>query len=281
MIRLDKVSFAYQQGSNKNNKNYVIKDITLEINQGEAVAIIGPNGSGKSTLAKLLNALLIPTKGQIFVDNLNTKVKANQWDIRKKVGLVFQNPDNQLVASSVEEEVAFGPENIGMSTDDLRRAVERTLKIVGLEDLKNESPHNLSGGQKQRLAIASVLAMNPRYIVLDEATSMLDKPSRNEIIKYISDVNKNYGIGIIHITHDISEAVFCNRVLVMNDGRFILDGTPADVFGEEELLVKIGLGVPGIYRLANNLKKAGLPISKKIIDRKQMVKELCSLILDR
>ncbi len=278
MLELSKVSFAY---SLKSKKPYVLKNISLEISQGEYVSIIGPNASGKSTLAKLLNALLIPNEGTVIVEGMDTKDSRYKWDIRKNVGMVFQNPDNQLVGSSVEEEIAFGPENLGMPSNEIMHRVEEVLEIVGLKELRNRPPHSLSGGQKQRLAIASVLAMKPKYLVLDEATSMLDRTARQEIISTIKHINTKYGITIIHITHDMSEAADAQRIIVMYDGVIKMNGSPQTIFSQVEQLSKYGLAITGVSKFVNRLIKAGLPLSKNIINKEQLVKELCSLNLTR
>lgn len=268
MIKLESVSFSYSS-----NSKPVISDIALNFSQGEYVAIVGPNGSGKSTLAKLINSILLPTQGRITVDGMDTR--EYRWAVRSKVGMVFQNPENQLIASTIEEEIAFGPENLGIPTEEIKNIINTTLRIVGLTDLRHKSPSSLSGGQKQRLAIAAVLAMKPKYIILDEATSMLDREGKREIIKTIEKLNKEHSLGIIHITHDMGEAVRANRVIIMNAGRIIADDIPKSIFSNINKLEQIGLKLPRITQLANNLIDKGIPLSKGITSYNELVNELC------
>ena len=268
MIKLEGVSFSYSS-----NSNPVINDVSLDFSQGEYAAIVGPNGSGKSTLAKLINSLLLPSKGRITVAGMYTR--AFRWDVRSKVGMVFQNPENQLIASSAEEEIAFGPENLGIPTDEIKTIISIALKIVGLEDFQYKSPADLSGGQKQRLAIAAVLAMKPQFIILDEATSMLDKKGKIEILKTIEELNKHHSLGIIHITHDMGEAARANRIIVMNEGRIIADGIPRLIFSNADKLEEIGLKLPRITELANALANKGIPLPKGITNYNELVDELC------
>lgn len=268
MIRIDGVSFSYSP-----NSKPVINDVTLNFSQGEYVAIVGPNGSGKSTLAKLINSLLLPSKGEISVAGMDTK--AFRWDVRSKIGMVFQNPENQLIASTAEEEIAFGPENLDIPTDEIKDIIPTALKIVGLEGFQHKAPSNLSGGQKQRLAIAAVLAMKPQYIILDEATSMLDKEGKREILKTIEDLNKHHSLGIIHITHDMDEAARADRIIVMNEGSVIADDTPKLIFSNVDKLVKIGFKLPKITGLANALGNRGIPLPEGITNYSELVDELC------
>jgi energy-coupling factor transport system ATP-binding protein len=268
MIRIEGVSFSYSH-----NSKPVINDVTLDFSQGEYVAIVGPNGSGKSTLAKLINSLLLPSKGEISVAGMDTKTF--RWDVRSKIGMVFQNPENQLIASTAEEEVAFGPENLGIPTEEIKNIINTTLKIVDIEKLRYKSPSCLSGGQKQRLAIAAVLAMKPQYIILDEATSMLDKEGKKEILKTIEDLNKHHSLGIIHITHDMDEAARANRIIAMNEGSVIVDDTPKLVFSDVDKLMRIGFKLPKITELANALGNKGIPLSKGITNYSELVDELC------
>ena len=268
MIKIEKVSFSYSS-----NSIPVINDVSLEFSQGEYVAIVGPNGSGKSTLAKLINSLLLPFEGEIIVAGMNTK--AFRWEVRSKIGMVFQNPENQLIASTAEEEIAFGPENLGIPTDEIKNIINTTLKIVDIEELRHKSPSCLSGGQKQRLAIAAVLAMKPQYIILDEATSMLDKEGKKEILKTIEDLNKNHSLGIIHITHDMGEAARANRIIVMSEGRVIADNDPKQIFSNVDKLMQIGFKLPKITELANALGDKGIPLSKGITNYNELVDELC------
>ncbi|KUO49117.1 MAG: energy-coupling factor transporter ATPase [Desulfitibacter sp. BRH_c19] len=272
MIKLEGVSFSYSPDS----KN-VVDNVTLEFVQGEYVAVVGPNGSGKSTFAKLINSLLLPSMGSITIDGMDTR--DDRWLVRSKVGMVFQNPENQLIASSVEEEIAFGPENLGIETQEINSIIDSTLKIVSLEDLRYKAPSNLSGGQKQRLAIAAVLAMKPKYIILDEATSMLDKSGKSEILNTIEQLNSDHSLGIIHITHDMGEAARANRIILMDEGRVISNSTPKFVFSNPEKLSKIGLKLPRITRLAHTLEQKGIPLSQGISNYNELVEELCTLNL--
>jgi len=276
VIRLDKVAFAY---SAKSNHKFAIDNISLEIRPGENIAIIGPNGSGKSTLAKLLNALLRPLSGKITIDGMDTRDDNCKWEIRRLVGMVFQNPENQLLASSAEEEVAFGPENLGIPSEKIHQLVEESLNKVGLGGFRTAEPHKLSGGQKQRLAVAAVLAMKPKYLVLDEATSMLDIHGKQEILKTVQELHKLYRITVVNITHDMAEAALAERIVVLMDGRVFLEGSPHKVFAEYDVLHQAGLEVPGTAKLAQRLHQAGIPIPKGIINREKLVDELCSLTL--
>ena len=232
-----------------------VKDIDLNISQSEFVVILGHNGSGKSTLSKHLNALLLPTEGQVLVSDLDTQDESKLWDIRQQVGMVFQNPDNQLVATIVEEDVAFGPENLGIEPLKIRQRVDEALKLVDMYDYRDNAPHLLSGGQKQRIAIAGIIAMRPQYLVLDEPTSMLDPSGRKEVMDTIHKLNKEEGLGIIHITHYMEEAVLADRVIIMEEGQIILEGKPRDVFLELDTLKKLRLDVPPITELAVLLNK--------------------------
>ncbi len=276
MIKLENVFFSY---SHEKDAVCVINDISLQINTGEYVAIIGANGSGKSTLAKLLNCILLPTMGNVYVGGFNTKDAEDKWKIRSSLGLVFENPDNQLIASSAEEEVAFGPENLGIPYEKLVSLVNDSLKVVSLEEQRFRAPHKLSGGQKQRLAIAAIMAMRPKHIVLDEATSMLDFLGSREILQTLEYLNKNHRLTIIHITHNMSEATRADRVLVLDEGRIVLDGSPMDVFSNADILQEFGIIPPAVNGCANRLRKNGLPLSQGIIKKEKLVDELCLLSL--
>ena len=238
----------------------VLDNINLEIEAGSFVAILGHNGSGKSTLAKHINALLTPTQGKLWVDGLDTSDPDNLLDIRGKVGMLFQNPDNQIVASVVEEDVAFGPENMGIPPQEIRERVDRALKMVGMYDLREHSPHLLSGGQKQRVAIAGIIAMMPRCIVLDEATAMLDPVGRRETVDTIRTLNEKYGITVVLITHHMDEAAQAQRLIVMAGGKIIDDGPPKEVFQHVETLRASGLAVPETVALLYELRKSGLSV---------------------
>ena len=259
------------------SKFRAIDNLNLEVKQGEFVAIIGHNGSGKSTLSKNLNAILVPTKGDIYIDGMNTKDEAKLWDIRQTAGMVFQNPDNQIVATIVEEDVAFGPENLGIEPKVIRQRVEESVKSVGRYELKERQPHLLSGGQKQRVAIAGIIAMRPKCIIFDEATAMLDPSGRKEVMNVIKKLNKEENITTLHITHYMEEAVQADRVVVIDKGKKLLEGTPKEVFKNVDLLKKIGLDVPYMTELAGLLREEGLDIDDDILTVDEMVDKLCQL----
>ena len=274
IIKVNNVSFEYITDETTHK---AIDDLTLEVKKGEFVAIIGHNGSGKSTLSKNLNAILVPSEGNILIDNLDTRDDYNLWDIRQTAGMVFQNPDNQIVATIVEEDVAFGPENLGIEPKEIRKRVEESLKSVGMYELRDRQPHLLSGGQKQRVAIAGIIAMRPKCIIFDEATAMLDPSGRKEVMKTIKKLNKEENITTLHITHFMEEAVQADRVIVMEKGRKVLEGTPREVFSNIKMLRQIGLDVPYMTELANLLSEEGLKISNDILTVDEMVMELCQL----
>lgn len=253
-----------------------LKGINLTINEGEFVVIIGSNGSGKSTLAKLLNVLLVPTGGSIQVDGLDTTDPDNVWEIRQRVGMVFQNPDNQLVAATVEEDIAFGPENLGVPPKEIRKRVDEALQLVGMDGYQKHAPHNLSGGQKQRIAIAGVIAMLPKCIVLDEPTAMLDPHGRREVVETVTRLNRNQRKTIVYITHYMEEAVGADRIVVMSNGEIMLQGTPAEVFQEVDKLKSYQLDVPPITELAYELNKSGVDLPKGILSVEELVEKLCS-----
>lgn len=260
------------------DKNLALKNINLNINKGEFVAIIGPNGSGKSTLAKLFNGIFLPTKGDIYVDGLNTKSREDIWRIRQKAGIVFQNPDNQIVATVVEEDVAFGPENLGIPPKEIIRRVKESLDAVELSEFAHKAPHLLSGGQKQRVAIAGILAMKPECIILDEPTAMLDPVGRREVIDTVMKLNNEEGKTIVLITHFMDEAVKAHRVIVMEKGQVVMEGTPAEVFSKVEVLKKIGLDVPQVTELAYQLRNEGVKIKQHVLTIEEMVDCLCQLL---
>ncbi len=260
LIQLDNVHYSYD--AEEINPSEALKGITLNIEAGEFVALLGHNGCGKSTVAKLLNGMLIPTLGKVFVDGIDTSDEKRILDVRRRVGLVLQNPDNQLVAGVVEEDVAFGPENIGVPPAEIRRRVDEALKIVDMYDYRDSAPHKLSGGQKQRVAIAGILAMQTSCIVLDEPTAMLDPRGRAEVMDTIGKLNKERGVTIILITHYMDEAVKAGRVLVMDEGQVLLDGTPREVFGNVERLKRLDLDVPQATELCYRLSMAGVKFQK-------------------
>lgn len=273
MISIKNLSFKYDYEDE--NAIQILKDINLEIKEGEFVALLGHNGSGKSTLAKLINGLRLPGQGDVLVDGMNTRSEEEIWDIRRTAGMVFQNPDNQLVATIVEDEVAFGPENMGVEPSEIRRRVDRALEDVGMADYKKNAPHLLSGGQKQRVAIAGILAMSPKYIILDEPTAMLDPSGRREVMDTLIKLNKEEGKTIILITHYMEEAAISDRVVVMEDGSMVLSGTPREVFSQVDKIKRLGLDVPQVTELAYELKKDGLEISTEVLNIEEMVKEIC------
>ena len=274
-IECSNVKFSYIFDEEKVE---VLHGVNLNINKGEFVAILGHNGSGKSTLAKHLNALLVPQDGIVSINNMSTSDAQKHWEIRKNVGMVFQNPDNQIVATIVEEDVAFGPENIGINPEEIRQRVDNALDTVNMSEYKKHAPHMLSGGQKQRVAIAGVIAMRSDCIVLDEPTAMLDPSGRKEVINTITKLNQEYGITVILITHFMEEAIKADRVIVMDNGEVIMDDTPRNIFTQVEKLKEIGLDVPSVTELAYSLKESGLPIRSDIISIDEMVSELCQLL---
>ncbi|WP_036728131.1 energy-coupling factor transporter ATPase [Peptoniphilus mikwangii] len=271
MIEIKNVSFKYDETE---NSEYIIENLNLNIEKGEFVAILGHNGSGKSTLAKLINGLLLPSDGDVFVDGMNTKDDENLWKIRSLAGMVFQNPDNQLVATVVEEDVAFGPENLGVPSDEIKKRVDFSLEAVGMNDYRKNAPHMLSGGQKQRVAIAGILAMTPDYIILDEPTAMLDPVGRKEVMETILMLNKTQNKTIVLITHYMDEAAKSDRLIVMEKGKVVLDGTPKKVFSNVNEVKKIGLDVPQVTELAWELKNSGFDINNEILSIDELVGEI-------
>lgn len=273
MIEIKNVSFRYD--SEEEISKNVIDHIDLTIQEGEFVALLGHNGSGKSTLAKLINGLILPNEGEILVDGMSTKDESHIWDIRSRAGMVFQNPDNQLVATIVEDDVAFGPENLGIEPAEIRQRVDTALAAVGMTDFKENAPHLLSGGQKQRVAIAGILAMSPTYIIFDEPTAMLDPSGRREVMDTILHLNRKEHKTIILITHYMDEAALSDRLIVMEAGKMILEGTPREVFSQVEKIKEIGLDVPQVTELAHDLKQDGFDISTEILTVEELVEEIC------
>ena len=255
-----------------------IDGVDLEIEEGSFTAILGHNGSGKSTLAKHINGLLLPTEGTVWVGEIDTKEEDRIWDVRKTAGMVFQNPDNQIIGNIVEEDVGFGPENIGVPTDEIWKRVDESLKAVGMTAYRKQSPNKLSGGQKQRVAIAGVMAMRPRCIILDEPTAMLDPNGRKEVIRTIRQLNQAEGITVLLITHYMEEAIDADRIIVMDDGKIVMDGKPKEIFSRVRELKTYGLDVPQATELAFELKEAGMPLSDGILSREELVKELLPLL---
>lgn len=274
IIKVDNLTFEY---ISEESVHRAVDEFNLGVNKGEFVAIIGHNGSGKSTLSKNLNAILRPTSGDIIIDGMNTKDENYLWDIRQTAGMVFQNPDNQIVATIVEEDVAFGCENLGIKPSEIRERVGSALKNVDMYHLRDRQPHLLSGGQKQRVAIAGIIAMRPKCIIFDEATAMLDPSGRHEVMTTIKRLNKEYNITVLHITHFMEEAVEADRVIVMEKGRKVFEGTPKEVFSNVEELKRIGLDVPYMTELSQLLRKDGIDIKKDILTVDEMVGELCRL----
>lgn len=273
-IKIKNLTFIYKE---YDRENMAIDDISLTIKKGDFVSILGHNGSGKSTFAKNLNALLHPTEGDVEVDGINTKDIDRLFELRQKIGLVFQNPDNQLIASIVEDDVAFGPENLGVEPIEIRKRVDEALKVVRMSKFYDKAPHLLSGGQKQRIAIAGIIVMKPDCIVLDEATAMLDPRGRKEVLETAQFLNKNFGITIISITHFMEETINSDMIFVMEEGKIILQGKPREVFSNIEKLESVGLEVPPMTKLADNLRKAGIKIDKDILSIEEMTQKLCQL----
>ena len=258
--------------------NRAIDGLDVDIEKGGFVAVLGHNGSGKSTFAKHINGLLMPTDGTVWVGDMDTKDEEHIWDVRKTAGMVFQNPDNQIIGNIVEEDVGFGPENIGVPTEEIWKRVEESLKAVGMTAYRLQSPGKLSGGQKQRVAIAGVMAMKPECIILDEPTAMLDPNGRREVIKTVHELNRAEGITVLLITHYMEEAVHADRIIVMDDGKIVMDGKPREIFSRVRELKSHGLDVPQATELAWELKEAGMPLGDGILSRKELVEQLVPLL---
>lgn len=271
-IEFSDVNFKYDAEQTEN----VLNKINLKIKKGDFVAVLGHNGCGKSTFAKLCNAIIVPTDGKVYVDGIDTDDDSRLYDIRQRVGMVFQNPDNQIVATIVEDDVAFGPENLGVEPQEIRRRVDDALKRVSMYNFRHSEPHKLSGGQKQRVAIAGIIAMKPECIVLDEPTAMLDPRGRQEVMDTVKMLNEEDGITVIFITHYMDEAVKANRVIVMDEGSVILDGTPREVFANVDILKRVGLDIPEATELANIMIKYGIKLPKDILD----IDELCKAVVN-
>lgn len=270
--------FHYTDENGERTSPDILKDISLSIDKGDFVALLGHNGSGKSTFAKHMNAILLPSAGTMTVDGIDTKDESQRFTLRSHVGMVFQNPDNQIVATIVEEDVAFGPENLGIPPQEIRERVDDALKAVEMYDYREHAPSQLSGGQKQRVAIAGIIAMRPDCIVLDEPTAMLDPSGRREVMNTIHMLNREYGITIVLITHYMEEAAQANRIVVMDDGKVVLDNTPKEVFSHVETLKKIGLDVPQVTELAYRLQQAGCPVDVHMISEEECVASLTKLL---
>ena len=278
IIKAFKLGFdylKYDEDGNVEATQRAVNDVNLDIEAGDFVAVLGHNGSGKSTLAKQINALLIPSEGTMWVDDMDTAKEPELWKIRQKAGMVFQNPDNQIIGTVVEEDVGFGPENMGVPTDELWKRVDDSLKKTGMTAYRYQSPNKLSGGQKQRVAIAGVVAMRPSCIVLDEPTAMLDPNGRKEVLKAVSELNKKENVTVVLITHYMEEVIHANKVYVMDGGNVVMQGTPKEIFSQVETLKKYRLDVPQVTLLAHELHKAGVDIPEGILTKEELVGALC------
>lgn len=278
IIKAFKLGFdylKYDEDGNVEATQRAVNDVNLDIEAGDFVAVLGHNGSGKSTLAKQINALLIPSEGTMWVDDMDTAKEPELWKIRQKAGMVFQNPDNQIIGTVVEEDVGFGPENMGVPTDEIWRRVDDSLKKTGMTAYRYQSPNKLSGGQKQRVAIAGVVAMRPSCIVLDEPTAMLDPNGRKEVLKAVSELNKKENVTVVLITHYMEEVIHANKVYVMDGGNVVMQGTPKEIFSQVETLKKYRLDVPQVTLLAHELHKAGVDIPEGILTKEELVGALC------
>lgn len=280
MIKTDKLVFEYAKRDEEGNiigKSRAIDEVSLDIEPGQFIAILGHNGSGKSTLAKHMNALLVPSDGTMWVDGMDTKEDEHLWDVRQSAGMVFQNPDNQIIGTVVEEDVGFGPENLGVPTEEIWQRVEDSLKAVGMIEYRHHSPNKLSGGQKQRVAIAGVMAMRPKCIVLDEPTAMLDPNGRKEVLRSVMELRKREHITVILITHYMEEVVDADRVFVMDHGHVVMQGTPREIFSQVDTLKHYRLDVPQVTILADELRKRGLDIPAGVLKKEELVEILCRL----
>ena len=280
MIRAEKLVFEYDKRDEEGNvigSHRAIDGVDIDVPQGSFVAILGHNGSGKSTLAKHMNAILVPTGGTMWVDGRDTKDEEHLWDVRKTAGMVFQNPDNQIIGTVVEEDVGFGPENLGVPTDEIWKRVENSLRAVGMLERRKDSPNKLSGGQKQRVAIAGVIAMEPKCIVLDEPTAMLDPNGRKEVIEAVEQLRKEKNVTVILITHYMEEVIDADQVFVMDEGHVVMHGTPKEIFSRVDELKKYRMDVPQVTMLADALIQKGVPLPKGILRREELVDALCQL----
>ena len=280
MIKTDKLVVEYAKRDEEGNiigKSRAIDEVSLDIEPGQFIAILGHNGSGKSTLAKHMNALLVPSDGTMWVDGMDTKEDEHLWDVRQSAGMVFQNPDNQIIGTVVEEDVGFGPENLGVPTEEIWQRVEDSLKAVGMIEYRHHSPNKLSGGQKQRVAIAGVMAMRPKCIVLDEPTAMLDPNGRKEVLRSVMELRKREHITVILITHYMEEVVDADHVFVMDHGHVVMQGTPREIFSQVDTLKHYRLDVPQVTILADELRKRGLDIPAGVLKKEELVEILCRL----
>ena len=280
MVQTDKLIFEYEKRDEEGNvigKSRAIDEVDIDVKEGQFIAILGHNGSGKSTLAKHINAILVPTEGTVWVNGLDTKDPSELWNVRQSAGMVFQNPDNQIIGTVVEEDVGFGPENLGVPTDEIWQRVEESLKAVGMIEYRHHSPNKLSGGQKQRVATAGVVAMEPKCIVLDEPTAMLDPVGRKEVLKTVKKLREQKKVTVILITHYMEEVIDADKIYVMDHGRVVMEGTPKEVFSQVDELKKYRLDVPQVTILADELKKQGLDIPSGILRKEELVEALCQL----
>lgn len=280
MVQTDDLIFEYAKRDEEGNvigSYRAIDQVNLEVEEGQFIAVLGHNGSGKSTLAKHLNAILVPTEGTVWVDGTNTSDPNELWNVRQSAGMVFQNPDNQIIGTVVEEDVGFGPENLGVPTDEIWQRVEDSLKAVGMISYRHHSPNKLSGGQKQRVAIAGVIAMKPRCIVLDEPTAMLDPNGRKEVLCTVEELRKKEKVTVILITHYMEEVIDADKVFVMDHGHVVMEGTPREIFSQVDTLKKYRLDVPQVTILADELKKRGLDIPAGILRKEELVEAICRL----
>lgn len=281
IVEFHNVTFCYDADEGEQQPEPAIRDFTFNVKKGEFVAVLGHNGSGKSTVAKLSNSILIPNEGKVLVKGMDTADEDLSYEIRKTVGVVFQNPDNQIVASIVEEDVAFGPENLGLPREEIRKRVDDSLKAVEMYEYRHHEPHKLSGGQKQRVAIAGIIAMRPECIFLDEPTAMLDPKGRKEVMDTVIKLNKEYGMSVVFITHFMEEAVLADRVAVIDNSRLLLEGTPKEVFKQEDLLRSVGLDIPQITNLAREMKKSGVKVDDSILTLNEFVENITALLGDK
>ena len=280
IIKAVKLAYEYKSYGEEGQVEETLRavdGVDLDVKKGDFVAILGHNGSGKSTLAKQINALLVPTEGTLYVDGMDTKDPEKVWDIRQSAGMVFQNPDNQIIGSVVDEDVGFGPENMGIPTKEIWERVEESLRSVGMWEYRHSSPNKLSGGQKQRVAIAGVVAMHPKCIVLDEPTAMLDPVGRKDVIRTVHALNMVEDVTVILITHYMEEVIYADKVIVMDDGKVVMQGTPGEIFSQVDTLKKYRLDVPQVTLLAHELKKAGLDLPAGILSIEELVDNLCQL----
>ncbi|GLB30163.1 energy-coupling factor transporter ATP-binding protein EcfA [Lacrimispora amygdalina] len=284
IIKTSKLIFDYIRKDEEENIEEIkraIDGVSLDLEKGQFIAVLGHNGSGKSTFAKQLNAILLPTEGTVWIQDLDTSREENLWEVRKKTGMVFQNPDNQIIGNIVEEDVGFGPENLGVPTEEIWKRVDESLKSVGMAAYRLKSPNRLSGGQKQRVAIAGVMAMRPQCIVLDEPTAMLDPNGRKEVVKTVHELNRKEGITVLLITHYMEEVTGSDRVIVMDEGRVVMDGTPREIFSQVEKLKSYRLDVPQVTELAYELKQKGLDLPDGILTLDELMENLLPRFAER